>query len=248
MSNLKFSREEYAARLHNVKSEMAKRGFDVLLATEPSNIYYLTGYDAWSFYTPQALVVSVDAEMPIWFGRLIDAASARRITYLSEECIQPYPDSFVQAADRHPFQLLAKLIQDNGWADKRIAVESDAYYYTARSHEVLARSLPNARLGDSELLVNWVRIVKSPREIGYMKEAGRVAERMMSRAVEMIAPGVRECDVIAAVYQAQIAGTPEFGGVYSTSPPHFGPDERASEPHAVWSDQPLRNGIPRSPD
>jgi hypothetical protein len=62
--------------------------------------------------------------------------------------------------------------------------------------------LPNARFKDAELLVNWVRIVKSPQEIRYLQEAGQIVERMLARALETIAPGVRECDVIGALYQA----------------------------------------------
>jgi Xaa-Pro aminopeptidase len=244
MSDVKFSKEEFAKRLAEVKAAMSKRGFDVLVITEPSNIYYLTGYDSWSFYTPQALVVALDADMPIWFGRMMDGASARRITYLPEDSIQPYPDSYVQAVDRHPFQLLAQLIEKRGWGTKTIAVESDAYYYTARSHTLLVEGLPNARFKDAELLVNWVRIVKSPQEIRYLQEAGQIVERMLARALETIAPGVRECDVIGALYQAQMSGTPQFGGVYSTSPMFFCPDERAGEPHAIWSDRPLRPGVP----
>ena len=101
MSDLKFRKEEFAKRLANVKAAMAKRGFDVLVLAEPSNIYYLTGYNFWSFYTPQALVVALDADLPIWFGRMMDGPSARRITYLAEDSIQPYPDSYVPA-DRPP--------------------------------------------------------------------------------------------------------------------------------------------------
>jgi ectoine hydrolase len=244
MSDLKFSKEEFAKRLADVKAAMSKRGFDVLVITEPSNIYYLTGYDSWSFYTPQALVVALDADMPIWFGRMMDGASVRRITYLPEDSIQPYPDSYVQAADRHAFQLLAQLIGQRGWGAKTIAVESDAYYYTARSHALLTEGLPNARFKDAELLVNWVRIIKSPQEIAYLQQAGQIVERMLARALETIAPGVRECDVIGAIYQAQMSGTPQFGGVYSTSPMFFCADERAGEPHAIWSDRPLRAGVP----
>ena len=244
MSDLKFSKEEFAKRLADAKAAMAKRGFDVLVLAEPSNIYYLTGYDSWSFYTPQALVVALDADMPIWFGRMMDGPSARRITYLPEDSIQPYPDSYVQAVDRHPFQLLAQLIEQRGWGAKTIAVESDAYYYTARSHEVLTAGLPNARFKDAELLVNWVRVIKSPQEIKYLQEAGQIVERMLAKALETIAPGVRECDVIGALYQAQMSGTPQFGGVYATSPMFFCPDERAGEPHAIWSDRPLRAGVP----
>ncbi|MER8634071.1 aminopeptidase P family N-terminal domain-containing protein [Mesorhizobium opportunistum] len=33
---------------------MAEAVLDVLVITEPANIYYLSGYDAWSFYAVQA--------------------------------------------------------------------------------------------------------------------------------------------------------------------------------------------------
>jgi ectoine hydrolase len=244
MSDLKFSREEFASRLAKVKQEMSARGIDVLVVTEPSNAYYLTGYDSWSFYTPQAVVVAQDAETPIWIGRFMDAPSARRITYLADDAIRPYPDSYVQQKDRHPFELLAKLIDEKGWGKSRIGYESDAYYYTARSHEVLTRGLPNARFVDAELLVNWVRVVKSEQELAYLREAGKIAERMLARAIEVIAPGVRECDAVAALYQAQMSGTPEFGGVYSTSPMFFCAADRAAEPHAIWSDRRLEKGTP----
>jgi ectoine hydrolase len=47
-----------------------------------------------------------------------------------------------------------------------------------------------------------------------MREAGKIAERVMQTAIDRLEPGVRECDAVAAVYQAQMSGTPEFGGDY----------------------------------
>ena len=244
MSNLKFSREEFAARLAKVKAEMAKRRLDVLVVTDPSNIFYLIGYDSWSFYTPQALVVAADAEFPTWVGRFMDAASVRRITFLTEDYIRPYPDSYVQAADRHPFQLLAQLIEEKGWSRKSIGFESDSYFYSIRAHNALTSGLPNARFVDADLLVNWIRLVKSAQEITYLTEAGQIVERMLARAMEVIAPGVRECDVVADLFQSQIRGTPTAGGVYSTSPMFFCAGERSNEPHSVWGDRPLEKDTP----
>lgn len=244
MSNARFTREEFAGRLAKVKAEMARRGLDVLILTEPSNIYYLVGYDSWSFYTPQALVVAHDAPSPIWVGRFMDAASVRRITFLEDDCIRPYPDSYVQAVDRHPFEIVAQVVVDSGWDRKVIGYESDAYFYSVRAHHAFTKGLPHAQLRDADLLVNWVRLVKSPQEIAYLKEAGQIVEKMLARATEMIAPGVRECDVVAELYRAQIQGLPAAGGVYSTSPMFFCAGERASEPHSVWSDEPLRNDMP----
>ena len=67
---------------------------------------------------------------------------------------------------------------------------------------------------------------------------------MMRRAVAVAEPGVRECDLAAEIYHAQMRGTDVFGGVYSTSQPHIGAGIRASSPHLTWTDRPLANNIP----
>jgi len=70
-----FSRDEYAERLNRVRSAMEQRGFDALVIGDPGNINWLTGYDAWSFYTPQIMVVGLEIE-PTWLGREMDAGAA----------------------------------------------------------------------------------------------------------------------------------------------------------------------------
>ena len=64
-----FRTEEYLERIRNTKARMAEAGIDVLIVSDPANMNYLTGYDGWSFYVPQAVVVSLDKEQPVWFGR-----------------------------------------------------------------------------------------------------------------------------------------------------------------------------------
>ncbi|MGE0719827.1 MAG: M24 family metallopeptidase [Alphaproteobacteria bacterium] len=239
-----FSREEFAGRIRAVQTRMQERGMDVLVVADPSNMYYLTGYNAWSFYTPQALLVSLDSETPIWCGRFMDATSAHRTTYLPADAIRPYPDSYVQASDRHPMQIVAGIIEKEGWSRKTIGIEMDAYYYTAHAHEWLAGALPNAKLVDAGLMVAWVRVVKSPQELTYLREAGQIVERMMDRAFEVIRPGLRECDLAGALYEAQMRGTEAFGGIHTTSPPFLGVGRHINEPHPVWNDDPIAANTP----
>jgi len=241
---LPFAREEYAERLKRTRMVMQERQLDALVITEPANMFYLTGYDAWSFYVPQAVIVDLTEDLPVWFGREQDGNCARATTFLPESQLFLYSDDHVQAADRHPMQLLGTWLKDRGYASRHIGVEMGAFYYTARAHAELVRALPDARFQDAELLVNWVRAVKSPAEIRYLKEAGEIAERMMSRAVSVAAPGVRECDLVAEIYHAQMKGTEAFGGVYSTSQPHIGAGRRANSPHLTWRDTPLGNDAP----
>ena len=83
-----FSQEEFNSRIAKVKQSMNKRGVDVLLTTDPSNMNYLTGYDGWSFYVPQGVIISIDEDQPFWFGRKQDSNGARITTFLNEENIE----------------------------------------------------------------------------------------------------------------------------------------------------------------
>jgi ectoine hydrolase len=44
-----FSKNEYQDRLKKVQASMQKKGIELLISQDPSNMNYLTGYDAWSF-------------------------------------------------------------------------------------------------------------------------------------------------------------------------------------------------------
>ena len=47
----------------------------------------------------------------------------------------------------------------------------DSHYFTAYCYEKLKQGLPNAKIKDSDRLVNWVRLAKSEAEINLMKGA-----------------------------------------------------------------------------
>ena len=52
-------------------------GAEVLIVTDPSNMAWLTGYDGWSFYVHQAVVLPLQ-DRPYWWGRRQDANGALR--------------------------------------------------------------------------------------------------------------------------------------------------------------------------
>jgi Xaa-Pro dipeptidase len=202
---------------------------------------YLTGYDGWSFYVPQAVVVSLDEEQPVWIGRGMDANGARHTTFLSGDNIIGYPDDYVQSTVKHPMNFIAGEIKGRGWHKKSIGLEMDAYYFSARGFVELQKDLPEANFKDGNLLVSWVRVIKSGREIEYMKQAGIISERVMQTALDKLSPGVRECDVVAAVYQTQMSGTTEFGGDYPAIVPMMPTGEKTSAPHLTWTDEPYKS-------
>jgi ectoine hydrolase len=239
---LLFERSEYLERVGRAKTEMARRGIDLLLVASPANQFWLTGYDGWSFYTPQMVAVRLDAEEPIWIGRKMDAVGAKFTAFLKPENVVPYPDNYVASSERHPMQFVAEEIVRRGWDTGTIGVESDDYYYTAKWDALLKAGLPNARFVDAFLLVNWCRMKKSVRELAYMHQAGQIAAAAQQAAFEKAAPGVRQCDVMAELYRVTTAGLPEFGGTFPCKPPNAMVNEICSAPHLSWTDAPLVEG------
>ncbi|TXR50513.1 M24 family metallopeptidase [Phyllobacterium endophyticum] len=239
-----FKNVEFALRIALVKAEMEKREIDALLISEPSNICYLTGYEAWSFYVFQMLVVHRDLEEPVWIGRFMDAVSVRRMTYLSDQSIRPYSDDYVQSVDRDPVDFLVSQLREFCPTLRAVGVETGSFYYSGHTHVRLLSLLPDVQLKDAELLINWIRIRKSSVEIEVMREAGVIADAMIKEAVDAAEPSMRECDLAAVLYRRMISGTSEIGGVYTSSAPYVLSGTRAGEPHAPWSDRIIGTDVP----
>ena len=233
-----FSRAEYSRRLAETKKRMADAAFDLIICQDPANMCWLTGFDGWSFYTPQVVLVHLDEE-PIWFGRAQDAKAAHITTDILADNIVGYSEQLIHHATGHPYDELADLIKERGWASSRIGVELDAHYYTARAHAHLVKGVPDANVSDSEQLVNWARLIKSEAELVYMREAGAICTAAMNRAIEKVAPGVAQYEVIAEVYSAQILGVKGAYGDYTGLCPLIQVGEGTSTPHLTWSDKPI---------
>lgn len=160
---LPFSAAEYDLRLAKTRAAMQDRGLDLLIVTDPANQHWLTGYDGWSFYVHQAVILAL-AGPPLWWGRNQDANGARRTVDPARTQIAGYADHYVQSTTRHPMQDLAQRLPDlltaktnqhtnqhtsDQLADTlgpnrsglRIGVEMENYYYSAKAHATLSHAL-----------------------------------------------------------------------------------------------------------
>lgn len=233
VSALPFSMGEYLRRLEQTRGAMAERGIDVLFVEDPSNMAWLTGYDGWSFYVHQGVIITHDRD-PVWWGRNMDANGARRTVWLPGDHLRPYDDTYVQSNERHPMQHLSALLCDMGFESGCIGVEMENYYFSAKAYVTMMTELPRATLVDATALVNWQRAVKSQEEIAFMRRAARIAERMVDTAIERARPGLRKNDLVAEVMREAIIGVGEDWGDYPAIVPMCpsGPD--ASAPHITW--------------
>ena len=240
-----FPRAEYERRVDRTRARLREEGLDAIVVADPANMNYLTGYDGWSFYVHQAVVVAAEREVPVWVGRGMDATGARATSWLPEEDIRAYSDDHVHSPyDLHPMDFVAGVLDDLGVADGRIGLEMDASYFTARSYTRLQEQLPEAEFEDHTLLVNWIRVKKSERELEYMRQAARISEVAMRAGLDVIDEGVPEYEAAAAIFEALITGTDDFGGDYPSIVPLMPSGDYTGTPHLTWTDREFEDGDP----
>tara|TARA_R100000005_G_scaffold96287_1_gene82096 strand:+ start:4300 stop:5484 length:1185 start_codon:yes stop_codon:yes gene_type:complete len=239
--DLPFTVSEYQQRLGKARASMAEKGIDLLIVTDPSNMAWLTGYDGWSFYVHQCIILPMEGD-PFWYGRKQDANGALRTVFMDDSHVLFYPESYVQSTECHPMDYLASLLIDRGFGGAVIGVEMDNYYFSAAAYMALVNHLPNARLTNANSLVNWCRAVKSEQELIYMRRAGRIVEEMHKRIFEKIEPGLPKNLLVAEIYDSALRGADGFGGDYPAIVPLLPSGADAAAPHLTWDDKPMKAG------
>jgi ectoine hydrolase len=240
-NKLPFTKKEYQQRLKKVKTSMREKGIDVLIASDPGNMNWLTGYDGWSFYVHQGVIVSLDKEEPIWFGRLMDRNAALIKCYMDEDNLIGYPEEYVQNLDKHPMSWIARnIFIPRGWHRATIGTEYDNYYYSAQAHFCLRSNLPRARYADSENLVNWCRAVKSKKELEYMRIAAKITAKIHQRILDIAGVGIPKSYVVSQIYETAITGVDGHAGEYPSIVPLLPSGKSASASHITWEDEPFK--------
>ena len=200
---LPFTDEEYAARLAAVRRNMEAADIEVMLTAVPENIVYLTGYHSLAYFTFQLLVVPLD-HPPILLVRGLARHKAR-----IDSCLEHVVGYF---DNTNPDEATYRLLADYGLLGRRIGNQNDAWFFSpSRYHELLTR-LGVDGLPDCSGLVEAVRKRKSPREIEYIREAGRYCAASLDAAIDAVRPGVLETEISAAAHEALHRAGSEYLG------------------------------------
>lgn len=202
-SGLPFSHEEYATRLRKVRQRVESAGVEVMLTTVPENIFYLTGYATLGYFTYQILIVSLDHD-PILLTRAINVEKAQVDSWL--KYIEGYGDT------EDPDDATYRVLDTHGMLRKRIGNQDDAWFFSAARYKKLLRRLGVSDLPDCSGVIERVRRVKSPKEIEYIRQAGRYCEASLRAAINATAPGATDNDVAGAAYHALYKAGSEFLG------------------------------------
>jgi Xaa-Pro dipeptidase len=202
---LHFTADELAARRKAAAVELAGRGLDGLLVFRQESMYYLTGYDTFGYVFFQCLYMGADGETLTLLTRTPDLRQAEHTSVIED--IRVWYDA--EGAD--PTWDLRRILDEHNIGGKRLGIETDAYGLTGYNLKRVEAALGGfCELVEASDLVTHLRMVKSPAEIEYVREAARLADLGLDRAVEVAAPGVFEGEVLAALQGAIFEGGGDF--------------------------------------
>jgi Xaa-Pro dipeptidase len=197
---LHFTREEFAARQKRACHEMERAGLYGLLIFRQESMYYLTGYDTSGYSMFQGMYLGADGALAL-LTRSADQRQAR-ITSVIED-IRVWTDR--EGAD--PAGELRDMVGDYGGRGKRIGAEYHAYGLTAqRGKMVDAAFVGFCELVDASDLVRLLRLVKSPAELAYFRQAGKLVDEACAVSQRLTVPGASVSAVYGEMMSAIMAG------------------------------------------
>ena len=224
-----FPPAELDRRLAAVRAAMAARGLDGIVVGVPENIYYLTGLDHWGYFACHLLVVPADG------GMVLTCRAMERVTVET----QVRNTRFLGHADHEDVaDFAARALTEAGLAGARLGMEMRSLFVTPRVADGIRARLAGAEWQDASGLVDGVRLVKSPLELGYMRRAAQAADAGTLAAIEAIRDGASDREVAAECHRAMILAGSEYPGFG----PFIRPTRRLGEEHTTWRGDVFRAG------
>jgi Xaa-Pro dipeptidase len=231
-----FARSEYDERLRRTRAAMRQAGLDVLLVFHQEHMFYLAGYDQIGYWVYQVLVVPADEAPMTAIVRKVDELLVREGRIVDDVRV------WLDDATRDPAQQTADVLRERGLLDgRRIGIERKSHALLPYYYDLLREALPDGELVDASDLVTELRLVKSPAEVACMRRAGQIMDAGVRAAFDTLRPGVRECDVHAAVVHAMYTA----GGEHPAVAPPMGTGPRTlTQTHGAATTREVQAGDP----
>jgi len=202
--SIHFTKEEFAERKLKVINKLKDEGLGALLMFKQESMYWLTGYDTFGFVFFQCLVLTVKGDL-ILLTRAPDLRQAQNTSVIQDIRIWVDEDS------SNPTNKLKNILSELNLEKSNLGVEYESYGLTGRNAINLNSSLKNfANLKDKSELISYLRVIKSPAEIVYVKKAAELADKAMESAWENVHAGASESKILAEMQGAIFNG----GGDY----------------------------------
>ncbi len=199
-----FTKEEFIERKSKVIKELKKKNLDAILMFRQESMYWLTGYDTFGYVYFQCLILTIKGEL-VLLTRAPDLRQAQNTSIIKDIRI------WVDKDKSNPTIELKNILSELDLEKSNLGVEYEAYGLTGRNAIRLNDSLKKfATLYDQSEIISYLRVIKSPAEITYVKKAAELADQAMEAAWKFSHAGESEAKILAEMQGAIFNG----GGDY----------------------------------
>ena len=199
-----FTEGEFAERKSKVIEELKKQNLDALLIFRQESMYWLTGYDTFGYVFFQCLVLTNKGEL-VLLTRAPDLRQAQNTSIIKDIRI------WIDKNESSPAEELKNILIELDLEKSKLGVEYEAYGLTGRNAIKLNSCLNKfAILTDKSELISYLRVIKSPAEIIYVRKAAELADNAMEAAWECVGAGINESKILSKMQGAVFNG----GGDY----------------------------------
>jgi Xaa-Pro dipeptidase len=223
---LAFSEATYQQRLEIVQSDLLQSGLAGVLLFNPSNMFWLTGYQTIGYFAFHAMFVGVE-DKPIVIAWVVNRDLA---------LAHPTIGKFVTIMDSDdPIEVVANFLNQNISPKLPVALESNSWFLTVRNYQQLQTRVVHRLVHWNSPIENH-RMVKSREELVNIRLAARAAEAGLESAIAAVEPGKTENDIAAAMLAASI----EAGSEYLGHPPLIVAGKTTGLCFAMWRRREIR--------
>lgn len=219
-----FPEAEHRTRLAALRTLMRAEGIGHCIAVAPESLFYYAGYDSWvSANSPQAMIFSAeDGDPPAIVLRDTDIALARESSWVTDLRIYRLMQDDIPG-------LIASVAREKGLGDGKVAVETQSYAIPHALGLALARAVAPARIVDGTVLTGLPRLLKSPAEMAFLRQAAGYATAGLDAARAALRPGITEIALAAEIERAMR----EAGSDYWSIPTELASGPRSPGGHAT---------------
>lgn len=232
MSKHDFTEQEFASRRERVRAALAAAGLDWLIAIHPVSIHWLTGSDAKSYQEFQCLLISSKP------GPICVVTREGERNEFQDDALVDRLDTFGGPEPEDPIPVFERLADSLGLRAGRVGMEVPAYYLHPHHEGRLRAYLGPALVADATNLIADLKLVKSPTEIAYCREAAQRADSAMRVFAAALRAGRTELSVAGDVYRALL----DSGSALAASPMNLVSGERSGFSHGAPTERVLRRG------
>ena len=232
MSKHDFSRAEFESRRARVRQAIASAGLDWLVAFHPVSIHWLTGSDAKSYQEFQTLLISAQPGPICVLTREGERAEFREDAFVDrlETWGGPSPED--------PIEAFWRLADSLDLRKSRVGIETPAYYLHPKHYVRIQEGLAGSLVAEPNELIHDLKLIKSPREIEYIRRASRFADQAMEVFAKSLGEGKTELEVAGEVYRTLLTA----GSGLAASPINLVSGARSCYSHGAPTERRLRRG------